>query len=200
MTMNVPGRIGGTGVNNCQRQGATLILLLLLSLLISACTGLSEYDTAQIESSLRDSLLTTHESWDVNLALMENSLRRVAIQGDHSITYQPEDRDETLIEGGVYVRLFDDEGELEAEARSLRAIYHADAREFELFDSVRVSTDQRRLYTEYLKWSQETDRITSDRFVTIITPEDSLTGSGFSSNTDLTRSVIRNLRGEVTVD
>lgn len=198
--MNIPAGIGESGATAWEAQGRSLISLLLFFMLFSACTELSDFDTSQIESSLRDSLLTTQESWDVNLTLMENSLRRVNIQGDYSISYQREDREETLIEGGVYVRLFDGEGELEAEAWSLQAIYHAEEREFELIDSVRVITDQRRLYTEYLKWSQESDLITSDRFVTIITPTDSLTGSGFSGNTDLTRSEIINLSGQVTVD
>jgi hypothetical protein len=64
---------------------------------------------------------------------------------------------------------------MESEAWSKRAVYHAEEREFELYDSVRVRTVRnRRLYSDYLKWTEQTDRITSDRYVTIITPADSI--------------------------
>jgi LPS export ABC transporter protein LptC len=179
-------------------------MLLLLSALVifhSACGELSEFDTESVRTAINDSLLATTESWDVRMTLLEQGHRRIMIEGSYAITYNDEERDETRISGPVYVQIYDLEGEMESEAWSKRAIYHAEEREFELFDSVRVETvTNRQLLSDYLKWEERTDRISSNRFVTIITPTDSLSGSGYTSKTDLTDYVITDLSGRVLVD
>lgn len=150
---------------------------------------------------MQDSLLSTTESWEIRMTILDDGIQNIQLEGDYAITYDQKERKETKIRGNIYVQLFDSTGTRETEAWSKRANYFADDREFELIDSVRVETaENRRLYTDFLRWSQETDQITSDRFVTIITPSDSLTGSGFSSNTDLTNYVITDLRGRLVVD
>jgi len=178
-----------------------ILLLIALVILHSGCGELSEYDTESIRTAMHDSLLATTESWDVRMTLLEQGHRRIMIEGSYAITYTDDDRDETRISGPVYVQIYDQEGEMESEAWSKRAIYHAEEREFELFDSVRVETvTDRQLFSDYLKWEERTDRISSDRFVTIITPTDSLSGSGYTSKTDLTDYVITDLSGRVLVD
>lgn len=167
----------------------------------SSCSELSEYDTQQIQSYLNDSLTTTTESWDVEMLLMRNGQSRVSIEGSYSISYQMPERKETHIDGPVYVQLYDSTGDIETEAWSKRAIYYDSRSEFELFDSVRVHTkSDNKLYSDFLKWSDATDRITSDQFVIIITPKDSLSGRGFSGPTDLSTYNIEEPRGRFTVD
>lgn len=166
-----------------------------------ACTDLSEYDNRQVESTLNDSLITSTESWDVQLTLMQQQRARIYIEGSYAISYQSEDRTETHIDGPVYVQLYDTSGAVETEAWSKRAIYMEEKSEFELYDSVRVLTNSdRELYSDYLVWSQKTDRITSPRFVTIITPTDSIAGRGFDGLTDLSSYTIDEPRGRLLVD
>lgn len=172
-----------------------------LLLIAGACTDLSDYDSEQVRTTLHDSLITTTESWDVEMVLMRDGRARILIQGDYAKSYQSSDRKETHIDGPVYVQLFDTLGAVETEAWSKRAIYKEKKSEFELYDSVRVLTNtERELYTEFLVWSQNTDRITSPRFVTIITPTDSIAGRGFESGTDLADYVIEEISGRMLVD
>lgn len=176
-------------------------LLPFLIFFTISCTELSEYDTMQIDSSMNDSLITTTESWDVEMLLMQESKARILIEGSYAVSYQRPDLQETRIDGPVYVQLFDTLGSVETEAWSKRAIYHESEGEFELFDSVRVETrTDRFLYSEYLKWSQETDRITTPHFVTIITPTDSIAGRGFDGLTDLSSYTIAEPRGRLIID
>ena len=176
----------------------TLILTILLSL---SCTGLSEYDASQIRTAMNDSLLITTESWDVEMVLMQEGKTRLLIEGSYAINYQSEDRKLSRIEGPVYVQIFDDDGEIETEAWSKRAIYLEDMAEFELFDSVRVQTaDDGFLYSEYLKWSQHTDRISSPHFVIIITKTDSIAGRGFEGFTDLSEYTIKEPTGDFVIE
>ena len=189
------------------REIATLVqrsifpALFLAVFMFASCSELSEYDTQQISSYLNDSLTTTTESWDVEMMLMRDGKSRVLIEGSYAISYQMVDRKETHIDGPVYVQLYDSAGTVETEAWSKRAIYFDSRSEFELFDSVRVKTrSDNELYSDFLKWSDASDRITSDRFVTIITPRDSISGRGFSGPTDLSTYNIEEPRGRFTVD
>lgn len=178
-------------------------LLALASFLAVSCTGLSEYDTQQVETALNDSLITTTESWDVEISLMRQGKIRMIIDGSYAIQYQSEENQHTAIDGPVYVQLFDTLGNLETEAWSRRAIFLEEEREFELIDSVRVQTvDDHFLYSEYLKYAQESDRISSPQFVIIVTPTDSISGRGFDGSTDLNLSdyTLSEPRGRFTVD
>lgn len=175
--------------------------LFVVVFLFASCSELSEYDTRQINSYLNDSLTTTTESWDVEMMLMQNGQSRVLIEGSYALSYQMPERKETHIDGPVYVQLYDSTGALETEAWSKRAIYYDSRSEFELFDSVRVKTQSdNELFSDFLKWSDATDQITSDRIVTIITPSDSISGRGFSGPTDLSTYNIEEPRGRFTVD
>ena len=178
-----------------------LISVFSLLILTISCTELSEYDTQQVQAALNDSLITTTESWDVEITLMREGRTRMIIDGSHAVQYQIEENKRTTIDGPVYVQLFDTTGSMETEAWSKKAVYLETEREFELIDSVRVKTvDDRHLYTEYLKYIQDTDRISSPQFVTIITPTDSISGRGFSGKTDLSSYTIIEPRGRLIVE
>ncbi len=167
----------------------------------TACGELSDFDTRQVQSSLNDSLTTTTESWDVEMILMNNGRARILIEGSHAISYQMPERKETHIRGPVYVQLYDSTGAVETEAWSKRAVYYDAKSEFELFDSVRVNTAaDRQLYSDFLLWSERTDRISSPDFVIIVTPSDSISGRGFESGTDLSDYIIDEPRGHFIVD
>jgi LPS export ABC transporter protein LptC len=184
------------------RQIQILIPIILASLLLAgACTDLSDYDSEQVRSTLHDTLLTSTESWDVEMVLMQQERARILIEGSYAVTYQGKERQETHIHGPVYVQLFDTTGAVETEAWSKRAVYQEHRNEFELYDSVRVLTNtERELYTDFLTWSQRTDLITSPRYVTIITPTDSISGRGFEGFTDLSEYTIDEPRGRLIVD
>lgn len=176
-----------------------LILIIFLSSI--ACTELSEYDARQVSSTLNDSLIVTTESWDVEMRLMQDGRNRMFIEGSYAINYQASDRKRTDISGPVYVQIYDTLGAVETRAWSNRAVYLEQEAVFELFDSVRVQTTTgNRLYSEYLKWTQDTDRITSPYFVIIITETDSISGSGFDGTTSLEDYEIERPSGRMVVD
>lgn len=176
-------------------------LFLLLLITGNSCSDLSEYDTEQIRTAMNDSLLVTTESWDVAMVLMQEGRTKLLIEGSYVINYHSEGRKFSRIEGPVYVQIFDTSGVVETEAWSKRAVYLEEDAEFELIDSVRVQTiDDGFLYSQYLKWSQYTDRITSPSFVTIITKTDSISGRGFDGLTDLSNYIIQEPTGDFVVD
>lgn len=190
-----------TGLRRSTLPTLFVLAALLIPLMAGACGELSDYDSRQVESAMRDTLLTTNEIWDLNMMIMDNGKRRAVMQGDYAIDYNELNRRETVVRGDVYIQIYDSTNTRVSEARSDRAIYRIRSGEFELFDSVSVSTrDSTHLYTDYLQWSQKTDRISTDRFVVIITPNDSLTGTAFNSSMDMSDWVLTSSGGRAIVE
>jgi hypothetical protein len=77
-----------------------------------SCTDLSEYDEAQVRTTLHDSLIYTTESWDVEMVLMQEGRTRMLIEGSYAISYHEEERKHTKIDGPVYVQIYDSLGTL----------------------------------------------------------------------------------------
>jgi LPS export ABC transporter protein LptC len=80
-------------------------------------------------------------------------------------------------------------------------VYQAENAIFEFFGNVKVNTsDNRHLESEYLKWEQDNNKISTPKFVIITTPTDSIAGTGFKGNSDLTNYTIEKPKGRVIVN
>ena len=192
--------------SDCSSIPSFLLVLLSLTLLlpISACTKLSDYESARRDIAVNDSLIQTTESWNAALTLMDKEQIRVRIQAAHAITWHKSDKQDTQLEGNVLVEILDSLGTIRTTANAGRATYRAREGEFELFDSVFVVSvaedGERTLRSDYLFWDDENDRISSTQLVTIVTPTDSITGTQFESSIDLKQYTIISPRGRSEVD
>lgn len=168
---------------------------------LSSCSDISQQETRQINEALNDSLLSSTETWDVDMELIEEGLKKVRVQGSYAAAINAEDVSETRIKGPVYIEVYDSTGAVKTRVYSDRAVYQADETEFEFFGDVRVRTDDnRKLNSEYLKWQHSDNSITTPKFVVITTPTDSIAGSGFSGTTDLNTYTIKEPTGRVIVN
>jgi LPS export ABC transporter protein LptC len=165
------------------------------------CNDLSDFDKQQINKALADSLLDVTESWGVSMRLMEEETLKAKIKGSKATTYNDSDRKETLIEGPVHISVLDSTGMVTTTVKCDRAVYFSTTSSFEFMGDVRVHThDDRKMRSVFLKWTRSDNKISTDKFVTIITPTDSLTGTGFKGTTDLEEYTILSPSGNVTVD
>ena len=180
---------------------ALLAALSLTGVVLSSCSDLSPKETQKINEALNDSLLSTTETWGVDMELIEEGLKKVRVQGSYAATFNSNELNETRIKGPVHIDVFDSTGNVQTQVNCNRAVYLADESEFELFGNVRVQTNtNRHLESEYLKWKQADNTISTPKFVIITTPTDSIAGSGFSGTTDLSTYTIKEPRGRVIVD
>jgi LPS export ABC transporter protein LptC len=174
---------------------------LLLTTGVSACSELSKKQAAEVDEALNDSLTSTTESWEVDMDIIEDGFKKMHLTGSYAATYTTKDSNATHIKGPVAVQLYDTTGTITTWASSNRAIYNADEAIFELFGNVKVRTaTDRHLESEYLKWMQNDDQITTPEFVIITTPTDSIAGTGFKGTTNLTNYTIHEPKGQVLVE
>lgn len=170
-------------------------------MLMAACSDLSKEQTKKINRALNDSLTSSTETWEVDMDIVEEGQKKVNVKGSYAASYNTDKINETQIEGPVHINVFDSTGSIKNEVDCNRAIYRPESSEFELFGNVRVNTrDDRHLESEYLKWKQADNSISTPHFVIITTPTDSIAGSGFNGTTDLSQYTIKKPTGRVIVN
>lgn len=179
-------------------------LLLSIAFTIIAgvsCSDLSQEDTQKVNEALNDSLVSSTETWDLDMTLIEEGLKKVRVKGSYAATYNLPELKETQIKGPVFIDVYDSTGAIKTEVTSDRAVYRAEVSEFELFGNVQVDTrENRHLESEYLKWNQADNNISTPKFVIITTPKDSIAGTGFTGTADLSSYTIKEPKGRVIVD
>ena len=178
-----------------------LVFVGLMLLGTAACGELSEEEKQQIEEAMSDSLLTSTESWGVEMSLIKDGHRNITIAGDRAEKYHLRQRPYTEVVGSVSLVLYDTLRQMTSEISCQRALYYQEQGTFEFYEDVVVHTnDSLVLRTSFLKWVDDTDKIYSPEFVTITTPTDSIAGVGFQSDTDFQNYTIRESSGEVIVE
>lgn len=175
--------------------------LFLPILFLINCSELSDYDNIQIKNALADSLLSSTESWNVNMNLIENGKLILNLQGSHSFTIRQTNIHETRIKGPIYIQVFKEDGKRKSIITCDSALYKPDDAIFEMYGSVNVKTeDGRKLSSDYLKWERTLDKVSTSNFVTFISPPDSIAANGFFGNTDLTNYTLNEGGGQVVID
>lgn len=181
------------------------ILYILISILIvgvlASCSDLSREQEKKVDEALSDSLTSSTETWDVDMKIIEEGLKKVRVMGTYAASFNNDKINETRIRGPVTIHVFDSTGTITTRAFSNRAVYKSEDAIFELYGDVRVNTnDDRHLESEYLEWDQSGNTINTPKFVVITTPTDSIAGTGFEGTVDLTNYSIKEPKGRVTVN
>ncbi len=180
---------------------ALLFSIILTMIAGVSCTELSQKDAQQVNEAVNDSLISSTETWDLDMTLIEEGEKKVRIQGSYAATFNLPELKETRIKGPIHIDIYDSLGAVKTEVKSSRAVYRAEDSEFELFGNVRVDTrDNRHLESEYLKWNQADNNISTPQFVIITTPSDSIAGTGFTGTSDLSNYTIKEPKGRVIVN
>lgn len=189
-----------TAILEPHKTALALIISLIAAGMVS-CGELSEEQTQQVDEALQDSLTSTTETWGVDMELIEEGTKKVRLWGSYAATYNEDGNNKTHIKGPVKIHVFDTTGTVETEVFSDRAVYQPEEAIFEFFGNVEVNTaNDRHLQSEYLEWSQDDNSIQTPKFVIVMTPTDSIAGTGFEGNTDLTDYTIKEPKGRVILD
>jgi len=190
----------------CSRSFLTVfqwMFFFLLTLSLWSCTSDKEQDQKKISDALSDTLTSSSESWDVTVSIFEEELPKVTIQAGYAISTQEIEKNTSRFKDSVFVTVWDSTT-TRPPASTIQcdeALYNSKEAIFECFGGVVVrSGEEKVLRTEYLLWTQESGEIFSDRFVTITTEEDSLTGYGITGTEDLSTYTLTKVKGSVETD
>ncbi|MBP3192339.1 LPS export ABC transporter periplasmic protein LptC [Natronogracilivirga saccharolytica] len=181
-----------------------IVPVLLISVLAgwaAGCTDLSDYDRERMEDAISDSLLSVTESRTINMDLIEDGHRIVSVHSPYALTFTRDGETETELQDSVHVTVLDTLGGVKTTVVSKSARYLGRKSEFHFKDDVVVETDEgRRLFTDYLEWSQRDQTIHSPDFVIIVTRSDSITGYGLDGTDDLQDYRLSEVTGEFELE
>jgi hypothetical protein len=172
-----------------------------LTVLLLQCTRLSDYDRQQVARALKDSLTNRTESWDFTVQMSQNGIRTFQITAAYGYSLETDTGSVTFARGGVDIKAFDSSGVNVARYVSCQSLTYAARTSFlSMYGDVKVRTsDEKRLFARDLLWIQPKNLLLSDGFVTVITPDDSISGYGLRARDDLSTYRIKEVSGEVTV-
>ncbi len=180
-----------------------ILLSVILTGLLSwqACTDLSEYDQDRVKDAISDSLQSVTESWNVEMDVIEDGFRKVTVRSPYAATFSRDGQTETELRESVHVTVRDTSGAIQTTVVSQSARYIGQNSEFHFKNDVEVNTeDGRRLFTDYLEWSQRDRTIYSPEFVIIVTKADSITGYGLDGTDDLVSYTLSEVTGEFELE
>ncbi len=101
---------------------------------------------------------------------------------------------------GMNLIFYDEFGNISSTLKSNYSIYWQSDGIWEAkYDVEAVNEKGEKLNTEYLIWHQETEKISSDKFVTMTTTDGIIYGDGFVSNQDFSSWELINGRGIINV-
>lgn len=173
-------------------------------LLLTACSEVDNYNRSALENPQADTLLGMSESIEPEIEILEGGYIRTRATAPRGIIRESQGVNKTELYGPpVHVVVYDTLGRVETRIECNEASYEASEFRFEFFGNVRVQTGRegdRRLHTERLVWNEELQEFSSNGFVVITTPTDSITGYGFSGTQDLSSYSLRTVTGEFSVE
>jgi hypothetical protein len=178
-----------------------MLRLCVLVLFLLSCSDLSERERTQIDSSLKDSLINRTETWDFELSIIEDGLRRIEVAADFAVSMRSDSGAFTQMFGPLRIDIYDSTRSIEQTITCNELKYFSRDGRYYFYDNVQVKTrEQKQLFCDYLIWSQNDRLISSPDFVTYISPGDSLSGYGYKGADDLSWYQLENVAGRVTME
>ena len=166
-----------------------IAFILITFALLAGCTKIAEDEGAKDDKEYPD-----QESWSAEIILTQEGQKKAVIHAGHLLRYN--NRAEVLMDDTVEVDFFNVEGEHVSHLKSLRARVNENDNNLLASGNVVVEADRSvTLFTEELRWDQQRERIISDVDITLVTEQDTLTGVGFESDSNLENWSTRNPSG-----
>ena len=176
---------------------ARSLLPVLLAWSLTACKNdLDQLAEVDMDADAPDRVTTAAEYYYSDSGIVRNRLRAGKVE-----EYMAGDRRRTLMSEGVELVFFEPGGGQGSVLTAREGLIKPGNNRMEVHRQV-VFTNVRgeRLETKLLVWSQDSDRVWTDRPVKIIRSQDILYGQGLDANEDFSRYTLRKLTGTLYVD
>jgi len=176
-------------------QGAVVLALGLL-------TACYEPKEAPPNLAARREGIPLYESYNVTYRYLNGEQLEATLRAPYLREMPQKKRTEpiTYADSGVVITFFDERERQKSRLRADWAVMHehqgkAEARGNVVFIKAEGDT----LETEKLRWLRRKERIETDAFVTITTPEEIIMGDSLVANTDFTEYTIYKIRGSINL-
>jgi len=166
-----------------------IILVCITMFVVSSCGENKIKPT--INTNLDDSEIPSQQSWNSKIIFTDNGILKAIMLSKHLMKF--EKKHETLIDD-MKIEFYNPSGEKTSVLTSKKGKVDDISQNMFAIDSVvAVSDSGVTLRTEELMWVNKTQKIKTDRFVRIESPNEIIEGYGFVSDQTLRNYKIRNI-------
>ncbi len=156
-----------------------LIFLYLLTFSLLSCED--KFKPTQTNANSEDA--PSQESWNSTVFFSDSGKTKAILHAGHISVYT--NKGYTLIDSGAKVDFYKDEKKVST-LTGRNAKIDDRTKDIEIYDSINViNYEGSELNTQRLLWTNKTQRVSSDEFVRITTPTETIEGVGFESDQNL---------------
>lgn len=164
----------------------------ILVLILSSC----EDKFKPMQTNINSDESPAQESWNSTVIFSDSGKTKAVLEAGHISVYS--NKNYTLIDSGAKVNFYKD-GKIVSTLTGQRSKVDDKTKDIEIYDSVVVvNTEGSELRTQKLFWNNKTQRVSSDEFVEIKTPSETIEGIGFESDQSLQNYKIFKVSGTFT--
>lgn len=167
----------------------SFILILLIGITISSC----ENKFVPPKTDLKSEEIPEQESWNSSVAFSDSGKVKAILRAGHIMVFNK--KGYTLIDSGAKVDFYKDKV-IVSTLTSKQGKVVEPSKNIEIYDSVVVINKEGSiLKTQKLFWDNQTQRVSTDEYVKIITPKEEVEGIGFISDQNLKNYTIFKVTG-----
>jgi LPS export ABC transporter protein LptC len=170
-------------------------------LMLGALCPISATSLSGCEEKLRPTIvpvsgtLPDQESWNSTIVFSDSGVTKGILKAGHAVVYNIQNK--TFLGDSVRVDFFDDKGSHTSFLISDSGVVNNQNNDLEAIGNVYAHSDSgTSLWTQRLYWNNTTQKVTSGVFVKIVSPTETIEGTGFQSDRDLRNYTIFNVSGE----
>ena len=188
---------GSDDINTTNTMRALLVVVSLGVILFQACSG---NDIAQVNKVAVAQSWPVETGTDVTINYTDSGLTKALVTAPLLERYASEEKNYTEMRKGINVKFLDKKGNVESFLTSLYAVrYDKEKRMIARNKVVVMNTDGDTLRTEELLWNEATQRISTQKQVTITTKNEMMWGDGLESDVAFKNPKIYKLRGTISL-
>lgn len=181
------------GFTNGSMNKSLFILTCFITIFMIGCRN----DLHEIKAIDNDKVLPVSTTSNVEMIYSDSSVMKARIKAKLRETYMNEP---SYVEfsKGISMEFYGPTGKVTSRLTAGHAISYNAKEIMEARNNVIVTNDKgERLNTEHLIWDRKANRIYSDVFTTVTSPDKVIYGEGFESEGDFSKYKIRNIKGSV---
>jgi len=164
--------------------------------LLVAVTGCSNTD--QEIKELEEYSGPLQESQNIEIVHSDSARIAVRLKAPTQIVYQSLDQE---YPDGVDIIIYNRSGD-QTTIKANHGYYEKEGNLYRIEGNVRLENTERKqkMNTEELIWTPNTEKVQTDRFVTIVTEEEIIKGEGLVANQDFSSYRILNPKGSISIE
>lgn len=176
-----------------------IIVAVLFFVVVGLITACSENTLTDEAISIADTKYEIADS--VEILYSDSAVVRVRIKAPLLYNYIDKKDPRREFPEGILVEFFDANKKIQSRLTAKRAVQYEKSNKFIVEDSVVIKSARNEMMeTEGLIWDESTQRVQTDRFITITTATEVIKGYGFESDYDFQNWELKKVSGRLQSD